>query len=212
MVKKLSSLIISGFLAGVIIGLAGYCFLLLSTISKVLGALVFPIGLWLICKLNLDLYTGKIGYFKETYIWTLIIMLVSNLLGAFLFGLLIHWLNPSIGETALNLLNSKNLTDWEYIIRCFVNGFFCGALVYLAVYSYKTGTSEAGKFLGVYLPIFVFVLCGFEHCVADMFYVGAALTYNPLCAFSVIILPIISNSLGAILTRISVDFCRRFRG
>ena len=61
----------------------------------------------------------------------------------------------------------------------FWNGFFsgiaCNVLVCLGVFCSMTAKDTAGKILGAFLPVALFVLCGFEHCVANMYYIPAGL-------------------------------------
>ena len=56
----------------------------------------------------------------------------------------------------------------------FVLGILCNIFIYIAVESFNKNPHELGKYLGLFFGVMVFILSGYEHCVADMFYVSAA--------------------------------------
>ena len=60
-------------------------------------------------------------------------------------------------------------------MNAFVLGIFCNLMVCIAVYQANTAQDTAGKVLAIFFPIMGFVLAGFEHCVADMYYVPAGI-------------------------------------
>ena len=66
---------------------------------------------------------------------------------------------------------AKNGLPW---MNAFVLGIFCNLMVCVAVYLANTAQDTAGKLLAIFFPIMGFVLAGFEHCVADMYYVPRA--------------------------------------
>ena len=57
----------------------------------------------------------------------------------------------------------------------FLRGIFCNLLVCLAVWMAMAAKDAAGKVAALFFPIFLFVLCGFEHCIANMYYIPAGL-------------------------------------
>ena len=67
---------------------------------------------------------------------------------------------------------AKNALPW---MNAFVLGIFCNLMVCIAVYQANTAQDTAGKVLAIFFPIMGFVLAGFEHCVADMYYVPAGI-------------------------------------
>lgn len=188
---KYLKILISGFLAGAIVGLAGLAFLMAG--KGPLGAAIFPFGLYFICLLQATLYTGKIGRVmdRQYNIWQWLLMLLGNLLGAGLFGLLCHWLVPG-----LTIERALNYTFGE-IAGLLAQAIMCGALVHLAITLYQKGTDGFTKFLGIFSPIFIFVLCGYRHCIADTFYFGYLLKFD-LTTFISLLIVIIGNSAGAI--------------
>ena len=73
--------------------------------------------------------------------------------------------------------------------------------MYLAVNNYKKSEDVIKKYLSIFLSVIVFILCGFEHCIANMFYFSVAEVWS-LKSFFPIIIMIIGNSLGAIFISI----------
>ena len=57
----------------------------------------------------------------------------------------------------------------------FIKGIFCNILVCLAVWVAYSAKDSAGKVISLFFPILIFVICGFEHCVANMYYISAGL-------------------------------------
>ena len=150
---------ISGIFAGFFIALGGisyiFCLAYISDqgLAKVLGSLIFTVGLFFVCVLGVFLYTGRIGYVfeKDDYKFTkLITMLLFNLLAAYLFGLVCYF----IFQNDTNLINSVNnltlnkinfLTDYYLPLKLMAKGFLCGALVFIATYIYKFSKTAVFK-------------------------------------------------------------------
>lgn len=167
-------ILFKSFLAGIMIATGGTVFL--SIENKVIGASLFSIGLFGVLIYNLNLYTGKIGYlitnFNLKYIKELIITLIGNFIGACSVGFILRYtrIYDNIYEKSLILANTK-LND--NILSIFILSIFCGLLMYYAVNGFKKQT-DFGKYLVVYLGVAVFILCGFEHCIANMYYFSVA--------------------------------------
>lgn len=178
--------ILKSILAGVLIALAGWAFLQID--SKTVGSLVFGVGLVAVIILQANLYTGKIGYLdNKNKIIGLLIMLITNIVVAFLIGLLYKaTIRPSM------IMDAKLNKTWY---RVLVDGIGCGACIYIAVEGYK----QTKSFVPVILGVMAFILAGFEHCVADAFYYGASeLTWKGLGYIGLIIL---GNTIGSLLIR-----------
>ena len=84
-------------------------------------------------------------------------------------------------------------------------GFLCGALVFIATYIYKFSKTAVFKYLGIVIPIFIFVLCGFEHCIANAFYFGFSFVFDWFALLN-LVLVIIFNSLGSIVFYLGFKF------
>lgn len=190
----MKKLIFKSILAGALIAMAGWIFLICQSLdigawSKVVGASMFSIGLIAVILLEANLFTGKVGYInsKQTMINGLII-LGMNLVTAFVIGLIYR---GTVGISTA--MDSRLAKDWYRIL---VDGIGCGACIYIAVEGYKKSKS----LIPVIIGIMAFILGGFEHCIADMFYYGASeLTWQGL---GYIGLAIVGNSLGSLGARL----------
>lgn len=191
-------ILFKSFLAGIMIAIGGTVFL--SIENKVIGASLFSIGLFGVLIYNLNLYTGKIGYlitnFNLKYIKELIITLIGNFIGACSVGFILRYtrIYDNIYEKALNLANIK-LSD--SIISIFILSIFCGLLMYFAVNGFKKQT-DFGKYLVVYLGVAVFILCGFEHCIANMYYFSVADIWS-LKTLGYTGIMVLGNSIGSFI-------------
>lgn len=160
-------------LSGIMISVGGAVYL--SCIAKGytwLGAILFAAGLYTICEYGFNLYTGKVGYiaFRFTdfsYIWLVLLVLICNLLTTFLLGILLRNVFPLIKQEAEKIYAAKLTVPYW---KSFVSGIFCGLLMFLSVDTWKRG-SKIGCF--IYIP--VFILCGFDHSIANSLYNGIAL-------------------------------------
>lgn len=172
----------------------------LSIENKVIGASLFSIGLFGVLIYNLNLYTGKIGYlitnFNLKYIKELIITLIGNFIGACSVGFILRYtrIYDKIYEKSLILANTK-LND--NILSIFILSIFCGLLMYYAVNGFKKQT-DFGKYLVVYLGVAVFILCGFEHCIANMYYFSVADIWS-LKTLGYTGIMVLGNSIGSFI-------------
>lgn len=198
-----------GIFAGLAIGLGSCVFTITSTYlndtwGMILSSSLFSIGLILVCALGLQLYTGKVGVvfddrnkLAENAI-NLPIMLLGNAVGAFALGILCHFIFmnvPEISDRILAISNGKTEST-----TVFLQGIFCGTLVYIAVYFYKNLQNWGMKIIGIIVAVTLFVYCGFQHCIANMFYFGMAFNWNINMLWNLLIV-IVTNSIGALLIR-----------
>ena len=91
------------------------------------------------------------------------------------------------------------------IFNMFWKSVLCGALVYLAVYFFGKCDTQFGKVAGIVVPIAFFVLAGFQHCVANMFYMAAG-GFWTLNSFVSLLIVTFGNSVGAILLDLFVKY------
>ena len=206
--KKNIRNLIKGIYAGIMIGIGGTIYLSMS--SKVLGAIFFSIGLMMICIFNMNLYTGKIGYIinnKKSYLLELLLSLLGNFIGTYLVAFLINNTRYAhLSETARKISMIK-IND--SIISALILAIFCGILMFLAVDNYKKNKSDFAKYLGIFMCVIVFILSGFEHCIANMFYFSLGSVWSTKSLWYILIM-IIGNSIGAVLinyykTKIDID-------
>lgn len=191
-------ILFKSFLAGIMIAIGGTVFL--SIENKVIGASLFSIGLFGVLIYNLNLYTGKIGYLITNlnlkYIKELIITLIGNFIGACSVGFILRYtrIYDKIYEKSLILANTK-LND--NILSIFILSIFCGLLMYYAVNGFKKQT-DFGKYLVVYLGVAVFILCRFEHCIANMYYFSVADIWS-LKTLGYTGIMVLGNSIGSFI-------------
>lgn len=204
-------ILVNAVLAGLFIGLAGAVYL--SVPNKIAGAFLFGFGLFTIVCKQFKLYTGAIGYLvnqgKNTfsYIIDLIFIWAGNWIGTFLVGASLRFsrVGGALAQKAAALCEVKNGDDPASLL---ILGIFCGLLMYLAVDSYKREEIPApGRIMLVFLCVMVFILSGFEHCIADMFYYSAAGMWSKQSLFAILIITL-GNSLGGFLLP-SADMIRK---
>lgn len=156
-------------------------------VMRLLSGLVFSLGLILVVVGGAELFTGNNliviawanGKVKTSQImrnW--LIVYLGNFVGAIGIVILIylsgHFLfaGGKIGETALLIANAKSNLNFGQAIAL---GILCNVLVCLAIWLSFSGRSTTDKMLAVVPPITAFVACGFEHSVANMYFIPAGL-------------------------------------
>ena len=174
----------SAFLAGVLIGIGDVA--LVTCENRYVGAFLFAVALLSIIKLKLPLYTGRIGRVvkDKTYI-ECISYLLFNIIGA-LFSAWWILVNNYSGACAVSEVKfSKTIP--ELIIA----GVLCNVLIHIAV-------TVKNDLLTV-LCVMTFILCGFEHCIADVPFIicsGKSGIEMLLMLFAVVL----GNTIGGIFT------------
>ena len=157
-------LLLLGMLAGAFIALAGAAATFGNVyVGKVAGAAIFPAGLTMVVLAGSELFTGNC---------LLIIPLLER-------EICLRALLCSAAGT-LDVVRDAVITTAEMKASlpfgaALLRGVLCNFLVCIAVWMSQVGESAAEKFIGLYGPIFVFVLCGFEHSIANMFYLPAGI-------------------------------------
>ena len=196
--KKLADFLYA-IMAGAFIAMGGVVFLSLD--NKIVGAFMFSLGLFAVCTLKYNLFTGKVGYLfcndVKTYLPWCLMVWVGNLVGSIIVAELVRLTRvaPGIIEKSTKLVQVK--AD-DTLISLFVLGIFCNIMVVHAVDQYLNNPHEIGKYLGIVMSIMVFILCGFELCIADMFYIQMARMWNSQTIIALIVITL-GNVLGGIL-------------
>ena len=171
-----------------------------SGMTRLIGGLVFCLGLVLVIVAGAELFTGnnllvmacinkKITLKQLALNWT--IVFIGNFIGSlgivFLIYLSEHWLmnTGAVGAKAVLIANSK--VNLSFTVA-FSRGILCNALVCLAVWLCFACHSVTDKVLAILFPITAFVAMGFEHSVANMYFIPAGIVAKSD--------PIIMHSLG----------------
>ena len=151
--------------------------------GKIAGACIFTAGLAMVVVAGSELFTGnnlmlmalfngKIGLLKLLKNWCLVF--IGNFLGALFIAALVtlSGVFNQVSETVIATSVAKvNIPFFEAILR----GVLCNILVCIAVWMAFSANTTGGKIAAVFLPVMLFVLCGFEHSVANMFYIPAGM-------------------------------------
>lgn len=185
---------ILGFLGGAFIALGYLAYLRVvaaaphewGSFATLLGASVFPIGLIAILLGGGELITGNmmaltvarfmgrittLAWFRN-WAWISVANLLGALFVAYVFG---HYLGLTEGAYwAKTLATAQSKVDADFG-RAVVSGIGCNWLVCLAVWLCYAAKDMSGKILGIWFPVMVFVLIGFQHVVANMFVIPAAI-------------------------------------
>lgn len=185
----------NGIVAGILISLGGGIFLAYLPENKIVGAVLFAVALLCICLKEYSLYTGKICYIPLTHdkeaFFVLLLGLLGNLIGTVVCGYMMRYGIPSMGETAFTICSAKLE---QTFLQTLIRGIFCGILIYLAVDIYKT----KNNIVGIIFCIPVFILSGFEHSIADIYYFSVSGIVS-LKAFAFLWTVILGNTIGGIL-------------
>ncbi len=171
--------ILSGFLVGLGV--------MINTIAdnRYAGAMLFSLALLVIIECGLQLYTGKIGFAGTVPAENLAVMLVGNLLGSAVPMLMVATQRPEVMEAMEAAADKKFSNTFPAL---FFYGCLCGALMFIAVY--------CKKMLITVFCIMVFILSGYEHCIADFPYL--LLNFSMVNVLKYITI-IAGNSIGSIV-------------
>lgn len=193
--KQYIKTVLSAIGAGIAIAIGGTIYLTLE--NKIVGSLMFTVGLYTIVLNGLALYTGRVGYIIEAenrkgYLISLTAVWLGNLIGTSVGAILINATRIfSISQNAAVISEIKLLDDLPSIL---ILSVFCGMLMYIAVDGYK----QKGNPAILFICVSVFILCGFEHCIANMFYFSVAGAWS-LKAVGYLLVMTVGNSIGGIL-------------
>lgn len=197
-------------MAGLYISLGAQGFLV--TYDNIfLRAAVFPVGLMLIVIVGGELFTGNclmtFSFIQKKitlkgYANALTQVYFGNLIGSLTVIMLLYfggiYNNPVLAGTIIKIAKAKiSLSFSEAVLR----GILCNILVSLGVWFATAAKDTTGKLLGCWFPVMLFALCGYEHCIANMFYLPFAALLDPTVSLGSILfnnlLPVtIGNFIG----------------
>ena len=198
--KKNINILFKGIYAGMMIGIGGTVYLSIS--NSIIGAIFFSVGLLTICIYKMNLYTGMIGYIIENklnYIVTLLLTLIGNFIGTMITSLLV--LNTRIANLSVRAKEISSIKINDNYLSIFILSIFCGMLMYIAVNTFKKEKDSIVRYLSIFICVIVFILSGFEHCIANMYYISLAKLWSLKAVLSMLIM-ILGNSVGSIFIAI----------
>ena len=189
------ALIRSAVMAGICIGIAGFGYL---AEKSIVGAVLFAFGLLTVVSYKLKLYTGTAGFIKKGEVGQLLLILLGNIGGCLLVALIARCSPMPLQETAQGILAARLETG---ALRCGILAVGCGFIMTTAVTFARKGNNYPLLF-GVPL----FIMCGFPHCVADVYYYltvpVAFLKDNAFNIATLYLSIVLGNFLGCNLYRI----------
>ncbi len=148
----------------------------------------------------MQLFTGKIGYLifqKPVYLIELGITWLGNLVGTYILAWMVR--NTRLYEgVADRVLGVSSLKLGDSFLSIFLLAILCGLLMFIAVDLYRNLQGSMLKCIAVFVPVMVFILSGFEHVIANMFYFSLANVWDGHTLVSVIVMTI-GNSVGGLL-------------
>ena len=179
-----------GVLAGGFIGLGAMFFTLVVSdaslsfaVARVLGGVAFSLGLILVVVAGAELFTGNNLLVMATvagripaskFLQNLVVIYFANFVGAVGLAALValsghaEMGNSAVGKTALSIAAAKCALPFG---EAFFKGVLCNVLVCLSVWLAMAGRTVTDKVLAIVFPIAAFVACGFEHSVANMYFI-----------------------------------------
>jgi len=188
-----TSMLMLGFLAGAFIAFAAQGSTVVSSdipvfgLAKLVGGAVFATGLMLVVLAGAELFTGNslmtVGLFSGTIslgelLRSWIAVYAANFLGSITMAGLMsasglwHLNGSKVGLSAVKIaLGKVSMPFTEALVR----GILCNWLVCLAVWMAIGARSASGKILGIFFPIMLFVASGFEHSIANMYFIPAGI-------------------------------------
>lgn len=202
--KRVIDVFLRAVMTGFAIGIGGSVYL--SCDNKYMGAFLFGTGLFVILSFGFNLFTGKVGYAvenKPSYIIDLILIWLGNLMGtAIMGGMILCTRIAQIGEKAAEICNVKFNDN---LLSIFILAIFCGMLMFIAADGFKKIENPVGKMLAVFLPVMAFILSGYEHCIANMFYFTIAKVWSANTVLYLIVMTM-GNAVGGMF----IPFVKKF--
>ena len=191
----MNRLIRSSILAGITIGIAGFGYLAIGGLA---GAILFSFGLLTVVGYKLKLYTGTAGFVNKGEFVDLLVILLGNIVGCLLVGLLTRASNLELQAAAQKILEVRLQNG---ALRCGLLGLGCGFIMTTAV-----TFSREKNYLPLLFGVPLFIICGFTHCVADAFYYLSVpidfLKVHFLEIIGVYVSIVLGNFIGCNLVRI----------
>ena len=192
-------MILLGIMAGAFIALGGDASNVASFgvenagLQRVVAGCLFPVGLMMVVFSGSELFTGNclmiMGALDQKVksrkiLINLFVVFFSNLLGALIVDFLIFYSGQldigsgAVGAYAIKIAVAKTTIS---PLKAFTSGILCNIFVCMAILMSSIAKEIAGKIFAIFFPIFAFVVCGFEHSIANMFYIpmGILSATNP---------------------------------
>ncbi len=209
MFKRIISFTVDGIMAGLLLSIC--CAVNISANRGFAGAFLFSLGLFAIMELHLGLYTGKVGYVvvkRPKYAGEVTITLISNTVGAFFGGWLLSLTRFGAlwAEKAETIVSNK---FYDNPLSMFLLSMFCGVLIFIAVEGDKKCTNaddHVGALFTTLIPVMIFIICGFNHSIADMGYFALSRFAHCSRAILYFTMAILGNGVGCMIIPVMKKF------
>ena len=195
-------MIFLGIFAGIFIGVGGISSttvavsIPLASVGKFVGACVFPGGLTMVLLAGSELFTGnclltipllqkEISFGGMLKNW--VFVYIGNLIGSILLAagvVFSHQVSLFNNGLAVSVISTAATKCSMPFSDALIKGILCNFLVCIAVWISFAAKDVVSKIVGLFFPIMMFVLCGFEHSVADMYYIAAGLFAKTIPAYA----------------------------
>lgn len=197
---------IKAIAAGVTISFGATVFL--AQENRIFSSFLFCLGLFVVCTFGLNLFTGKVGFLADNPIKNLRLAIISwcgNFVGMGLSALALRWtrIGDNLAARGQELVDIKNADNpWSL----FILGLYCGILMYVAVAAFNRGKEKGGinnliGYVGIFMCVMMFIHCGFEHSIANMFYYMISGNMTTAAGWGVVLMVTLGNSVGGVLAR-----------
>ena len=189
----LGKMLLLAVLAGAFIALAGAAATFGNVyVNKAVGAAIFPAGLAMVLIAGSELFTGNCLLViplleKEITVLQMVRNLAVVYLGNLVGGVLVSACAvyggtfDAVAETVVATAAAKCGLSFS---AGFLRGILCNVLVCLGVWMAFGAKTVSGKIIGLFFPVFCFVICGYEHCIANMFYIPAGMMAAGRCSIA----------------------------
>ena len=167
-----------------------------ASVGKLISGVIFPGGLTMVLLAGSELFTGNclltipllekeitVGQMLRNWV----VVYTGNMVGAFLVAISMAYSNQfsmfdnGVAVSVLYTASSKCTISFGVGL---IRGIFCNFLVCIAVWLSFAAKDIAGKIIGLFFPILIFIVCGFEHSVANMYYIGAGIFAKTIPAYA----------------------------
>lgn len=195
-------MLLLGIFAGIFIGVGGISSttvavsIPLASVGKFVGACVFPGGLTMVLLAGSELFTGnclltipllqkEISFGGMLKNW--VFVYIGNLIGSILLAagvVFSHQVSLFNNGLAVSVISTAATKCSMPFSDALIKGILCNFLVCIAVWISFAAKDVVSKIVGLFFPIMMFVLCGFEHSVADMYYIAAGLFAKTIPAYA----------------------------
>ena len=207
--KDLIVFCMASFFGGIMVSIGGVGLLISMSVfdgamGNLVGAIIFSLAMFVVTTFELNLITGmstRILTMGVKNMWKLPLSLFFNVIGIAFTAILVRWSHVQVGVTATAVMGKKLCAD-GWVLHSVCSGILCGMLIGLSVLLSKHSPKKnLSASIGVLFPIIVFVFCGFDNSLANVYYMfmcdGMTFSMVVYCFIS-----LFGNLIGGILVSI----------